>query len=67
MNELGQVVITVLSRISPETKKALLALPDEQLGRVFRGVLCYFRTGHAPPLDPDAQTVFEAVRRDMGR
>ncbi len=67
MNELGQTVIRVLSSISPQTKRALLALPDEQLGRVFKGVLCYLSTGHAPPLDPDTQAVFEAVRRDMGR
>lgn len=67
MNELEQVIITVLSHVSPQTKKALLSLPDEQLGRVFKGVLCYIGTGHAPPLDLDTQAVFEAVKRDMGR
>ncbi len=67
MNRLGQVVITVLSSISPQTKRTLLALPDEQLGRVFKGVLCYLGTGHAPPLGPDEQAMFEAIRQDMGR
>lgn len=46
---------------------ALEAMPDEQLGALFRAVMCYAQTGEVLPLDRFGEFVFKIVKPKIDR